>query len=63
VFQVAELLSECAGMTFLFVGSSLEFAVDLVLSSFVQFNLLICILFSFPSHFVLPLILGMHFLG
>jgi hypothetical protein len=35
MFQVAELLLECPGMTFLFVGLSLEFAADLVLSLFV----------------------------
>jgi hypothetical protein len=57
VFQVAELLLECPGMTFLFVGSSLEFAADLVLSSFVQSNVFLCILSLFPSHFVFPLIL------
>jgi hypothetical protein len=57
MFQVAELLLECPGMTFLFVGLSLEFAADLVLSLFVQFNVLICILSLFPSHFVFPLIL------
>jgi hypothetical protein len=57
VFQVAELLLECPGMTFLFVGLSLEFAADLVLSLFVQSNVFLCILSLFPSHFVFPLIL------